>query len=133
MQLRPRDQGTAARRFRRLRPSRLVVPLALAVCVPIAALDTSGSQAPAATGAPAAPFKVLVFSKTAAFRHSSIGHATKVLKQLGSANGFAVDATESGSRFTTAKLAPYAAVVFLMTTGDVLNGSQQKALKAFVT
>ena len=76
---------------------------------------------------------VLVFSKTTAFRHASIPHAIKVIKALGTGNGFKVDATENAATFTRAKLKPYAAVVFLSTTGDVLNGAQQGALKSFVT
>ena len=45
--------------------------------------------------AAAAPkFKVLVFSKTAGFRHDSIETGVARIKQLGTANNFAVDATE---------------------------------------
>ncbi|MEV4416757.1 ThuA domain-containing protein, partial [Catellatospora sp. NPDC049609] len=71
--------------------------------------------------ASAAPLtKVLVFSKTAGFRHSSIPHGVTAIQQLGAANGFTVTATEDANQFTTANLAQYQAVIWLSTTGDVL-------------
>ena len=54
--------------------------------------------------AAAAPkFKVLVFSKTAGFRHDSIETGVARVKQLGTANNFAVDATEDAAAFTAAQ------------------------------
>jgi type 1 glutamine amidotransferase len=47
-------------------------------------------------------------------------------------NGFAVEHTEDPNRFTNAELAPFAAVVFLHTTGDVLNSQQQAAFEKFI-
>src|SRR5690349_24719320 len=79
----------------------------------------------AATACPAAaadaPYDVLVFSKTAGFRHDSIAVGTQAIRDLGAANSFTVTATEDAAAFTTANLAQYEAVVFLNTTGDVLN------------
>jgi type 1 glutamine amidotransferase len=78
-------------------------------------------------------FRVLVFSKTTGFRHAAqIKTGTTLIKSLGSANGFAVDATEDASRFTANNLRQYTAVVFLNTTGDVLNATQQTAFENFV-
>ena len=54
----------------------------------------------------AAPkFQVLVFSKTAGFRHDSIPTGIAAVKQLGTANNFTVDATEDATAFTAANLA----------------------------
>ena len=79
-------------------------------------------------------FRVLVFSKTKGFRHDAqIKTGTTLIKTLGVANGFAVDATEDASKFTTANLRQYAAVVFLNTTGDVLDSAQQTAFEGFLT
>ncbi|MBE1582648.1 ThuA domain-containing protein [Nonomuraea angiospora] len=91
----------------------------------------------AATAIPAIPaqaaaFKVLVFSKTAGFRHDSIPNGIQAIRDLGAANDFAVDATEDANAFTTANLAQYKAVVFLSTTGDVLNDNQQAAFQTYV-
>ena len=76
--------------------------------------------------------RVLVFSKTAAFRHDSIPEGIKAIQELGQKNGFKVEATEDASVFTGAGLAKFDCIVFLSTTGDVLNDVQQKAMEQFV-
>ncbi|OLF05063.1 glucose dehydrogenase [Actinophytocola xinjiangensis] len=76
--------------------------------------------------------KVLVFSKTAGFRHDSIPTGIAAIQALGADNGFAVDATEDAGAFTADNLANYAAVVWLSTTGDVLNADQQTAFENYV-
>jgi type 1 glutamine amidotransferase len=83
--------------------------------------------------AQAAPLtNVLVFSKTAGFRHDAIPAGIAAIRQLGAANGFSVTATEDAAQFTTANLAQYQAVVFLSTTGDVLNAAQQTAFEQYI-
>jgi glucose/arabinose dehydrogenase len=79
-----------------------------------------------------ARFRVLVFSKTAGFRHSSIPQGVVALRQLGRQHDFAVDATEDAAAFTAANLRQYAAVVFLNTTGDVLDDAQQQAFEGYL-
>jgi type 1 glutamine amidotransferase len=86
----------------------------------------------AAQAGEAAPYGVLVFSRTAGFRHDSIPAGIAAFKDLGTQHGFTVTATEDPNAFTPANLAPYQAVVFLSTTGDVLGDSQQNALQAYV-
>ncbi len=76
---------------------------------------------PAAQASAGTKPRVLVFSKTAGFRHPSIPIAVDAVRRLGARHGFVVDATEDGSAFTGSNLRRYAAVVFLSTTGDVLD------------
>jgi type 1 glutamine amidotransferase len=83
-------------------------------------------------GAPAAGPRILVFTKTTGFRHDSIPAAIKAVRELGSANGLAVDATEDSTAFSDGNLARYDAVVFLLTTGDVLDESQGRAFERFI-
>ena len=52
--------------------------------------------------------------------------------ELGAANNFAVDATEDAAAFTPENLARYEAVVWLSTTGDVLDAAQQAAFEAYI-
>ncbi len=86
-----------------------------------------------ATPAAAAPLtRVMVFSKTAGFRHSSIPNGIAAIQQLGTANGFSVVATEDANQFTTANLAQFQAVIWLSTTGDVLNATQQAAFESYI-
>src|SRR5581483_1208983 len=72
---------------------------------------------------------VLLFTKTAGFHHDSIPAAVQALE---AANGLDVDQTDDASVFTDARLARYDVVVFLLTTGDVLDDAQQGALERFV-
>jgi type 1 glutamine amidotransferase len=81
---------------------------------------------------PPGPDRVLVFSRTAGFRHSSIEPGIAALRSLGAASHFEVDATEEAGQFTTANLSRYKAVVFLSTTGDVLNVEQQSAFMTYI-
>lgn len=80
----------------------------------------------------ALPKNVLVFSKTDGFRHSSIPAGIAAVQQLGSVNGFGVTATEDATSFTPAILSRYQAVIFLSTTGDVLNNTQQAAFESYL-
>ncbi|MFE6360314.1 ThuA domain-containing protein [Streptomyces sp. NPDC057806] len=87
---------------------------------------------PAADAAADPAYKVLVFSRTAGFRHSSIDDGIAALRSLGTANNFTVDASEDPQVFTTGNLAQYKAVVFLSTTGDVLGDGQQTAFEQYI-
>lgn len=77
-------------------------------------------------------FKVLVFSKTEGFRHSSIPNGIAAIQQLGVDNNFEVDATEDATVFTFENLVQYDAVIFLSTTGNVLNTNQEAAFEQYI-
>ncbi|MFC5959412.1 ThuA domain-containing protein [Streptomyces pratens] len=77
-------------------------------------------------------YEILVFSRTAGFRHSSIDDGIAALRALGTANNFTVDASEDPQVFTTGNLAQYEAVVFLSTTGDVLGDAQQATFEQYI-
>lgn len=76
--------------------------------------------------------KILVFAKTAGFRHTSIPKGKEALLLLGKNNNFLVDTTEDASFFTAKTLNQYDAVVFLSTTGDILNDEQQAAFENYI-
>lgn len=77
-------------------------------------------------------YRVLVFSKTTGFRHDSIPAGIALIQSLGAAHGFRADASEDAGVFTPHNLGGYEVVIFLNTTGEVLNGSQQAAFEAYV-
>ena len=85
-----------------------------------------------AAGAPAYAKKILVFYKTAGYHHNSIAIGSKTIYQLGVDHKFGVDTTADAGVFTAANLKQYAAVVFLSTTGDVLNADQQAAFEQYI-
>jgi len=75
---------------------------------------------------------VLVFYKTSGYYHPSIMAGIEAIKQLGRDNSFRVDTTKLATRFVPDTLRKYQAVVFLSTTGDVLNPAQQAAFEAYI-
>ena len=75
---------------------------------------------------------VLVFSKTEAFRHSSITKGKEFFLDMGKKNNWHVTFSENTELFLYDGLADFDAVVFLNTTGDILNDSQQESLKEFL-
>jgi type 1 glutamine amidotransferase len=80
-----------------------------------------------------AKFRALVFTRTAAFRHTEcIPQGTAAIGQLGGREGFEVDATEDPDAFNDANLANYDVVIWLCTTGDVLNDTQQAAFERYI-
>jgi type 1 glutamine amidotransferase len=99
--------------------------LAIAAGLGLASAGAAAETAPAS-------FTILVFSKTAAFRHESIADGIAAIRALGAEHGFAVDATEDAGRFNDETLARYRIVVFLLTTGDILDAGQKDALEHYV-
>jgi type 1 glutamine amidotransferase len=116
-------QHATHRCFCRFPPAAFILLLAL--------LISAGAAAPSAA-ADTNAFGVLVFSKTAGYRHASITNGIAAIRELGSQNGFTVDATEDATVFTATNLARYASVVFLSVIGDVLNPEQESALQSYV-
>lgn len=96
----------------------LLISLSLALCLNAAATQPQP--------------RVLVFSKTAGFRHDSIPTAVAALQRLGAQEGLAVDHSEDASDFNDKNLQRYRAVIFANTTGDVLDAAQQAAMESFV-
>src|SRR5690606_7095846 len=76
--------------------------------------------------------RVLVFSKTAGYRHESIAAGIAAIKKMGDEKGFLVDTTEDAHQFNEENLRNYHAIIFLNTTGDVLNKQQQNDFERFI-
>ena len=77
-------------------------------------------------------FSVLVFSKTTGFRHDSIPDGIAAIRALAAEHGFAVAETEDAGWFTDAILPQYKVVVFLSTTGDILDAAQKAAFERYI-
>ena len=76
--------------------------------------------------------RILVFSKTAGYHHESIADGNVAIAKLGSENNFEVDTTTDANMFQEDTLKNYAAVVFLSTTGDVLDNLQEAAFERYI-
>jgi len=75
---------------------------------------------------------ILVFSKTAGFRHDSIPVGRDAILDIGIKRGWAVTFTEDAGVFEPKRLRAFDAVVFLSTTGTILDKKQEKALVRFI-
>lgn len=96
------------------------------------ACGSAGHRASPVPTPPTPQARLLVFSKTAAFRHDSIPAAIAALRALGQAHSVALDVTEDAAVFTPGNLSRYAAVIFLLTTGTVLDDTQASALEEYI-
>jgi type 1 glutamine amidotransferase len=76
--------------------------------------------------------KVLIFSKTKGYRHKSIEVAKIALINLAKENNFEADTSENAELFSDKNLKQYATVLFLNTTGDILNDKQQIAFERYI-
>ncbi|MEY4904203.1 MAG: hypothetical protein RLZZ292_2018, partial [Bacteroidota bacterium] len=77
-------------------------------------------------------FNVLVFSKTASFRHASIEVGKVAFAKMAKEKNFSLTLSEDAAVFNEKELAKYSAVVFLSTTGDILNNEQQSAFERYI-
>ena len=76
--------------------------------------------------------KVMVFSKTTEYRHSSIEVGQQMIKDLGEQHHFEVMVTEDASVFNEEILSDINVIIFLNTTGDVLDDNQQLELNRYI-
>ncbi|MET1073073.1 MAG: ThuA domain-containing protein, partial [Umezawaea sp.] len=102
------------------------------VLVVLLGVGTGAASALAQPQAAHVEFTALVFSRTAGFRHDSIPAGITAIQELGRDNHFDVVATEDAGAFTDENLARFQVVVFLSTTGDVLDAAQQAAFERYV-
>lgn len=106
--------------------------ISLGAITMVAAEAPPTESAPTAPSTPAAPKKrLLVFSKTGGFRHDSIPDGIACVRELLS-DRFEIDASEDAAVFNSANLERYEAIVFVSTTGDILNEQQQRAFEEFI-
>ncbi len=90
------------------------------------------TSTPIATPADDDAIDILVFTRTAGFRHISIDDAKLMLNTLSPDEGIRATITEDPAVFDDAFLARYEVIAFVNTTGDVLDATQQAAVERFV-
>lgn len=76
--------------------------------------------------------RILVFSKTAGWRHDSIPAGIAAFEKLAKEEQFSVVATEDSAVFTDAELSQFNAIVFLNTTLNVLDENQELAMERYI-
>jgi cytochrome c len=76
--------------------------------------------------------QILVFAGTKGFFHTSIPKGMRTLQDLCNRNDMVADTTRDAAAFTDENLKKYKVVVFLNTTGDVLDDTQQAAFERYI-
>ena len=77
-------------------------------------------------------FNVLLFTKTAGWHHKSIPAAVVNINSLAKEHHFNLVWHEEASYFNDEYLTQFDVIIFMMTTGDILNEAQQLAFTRFI-
>jgi len=96
-----------------------------------ASTTPTASPISASSSTPVPRSIVLLYTRTAGFRHASIPAATDALRNALDQSGIAVMVSDDPEALA-AGLDAYSAVVFLMTTGDVVDAAGQVALEQYI-
>lgn len=111
----------------------LLMILALIAGLFIGCSETNTQTNPASEEDPSTEeSSILIFTKTAGFRHTSIPDGINAIEEFASQNGVGTFQTENSAYFNVDSLAGFDAVIFLSTTGDILNNEQQQAFEQFI-
>ncbi len=101
----------------------------LALCIPL--LSATTATAAAAPASTSVSYRLLVFWGGSGDKEAVAKAGIDAIRALGRANGFAVEATDDPGRFVDHQLARFRAVVFLNTSGDVLDADQEAAFERY--
>ena len=77
-------------------------------------------------------FRALLFTKTMGFHHESIHEGVSAMRELAGKHNFDLDWQEDPGKFNDNNLAKFDIIIFLNTTGDILNDVQQAAMEKFI-
>ena len=78
------------------------------------------------------PVSVLVFTRTEGFAHPSIADGVAMITEIAAEEGAALEVTADAGAFTPESLAARDVVIWLSTTGDVLDDPEQAAFEGFM-
>jgi len=76
--------------------------------------------------------KLLLFTKTAEFRHENIPLGIEIIKYIGESNGYHVEHSEDSKIFNEEELSQFSAVILFNTSRDIFNSQEEKAFKNYV-
>ena len=77
-------------------------------------------------------FNVFLFTKTDGWHHKSINAAVTGMERLAQKHHFSIDWHEDAAQINDENLAQYDAVMFMLTTGDILSDEQKRVMERFV-
>ncbi len=88
-----------------------------------------GGYACKSDDAPGTMPKVLVFFKTEGFRHASISDGQNLFDSLADVNNWSISLSDQAVLFHPDSLRKFNLIIFLNTTGDILDSVQQVAME----
>jgi len=77
-------------------------------------------------------FKALVFTKTSGWHHESINAGVTALRKMANEHYFDLQWHANASKISDKQLKKFDVIIFLSTTGDILNEEQQSAMERFI-
>jgi len=77
-------------------------------------------------------FKVLLFTKTSGWHHESLHDGVTAFRALAKKHDFGLEWHEDATRINDQNLEQFDVIVFLSTTGDILDAEQQAAMERFI-
>ena len=77
-------------------------------------------------------FRALIVTTTNGWHHESLHSGVIALKEMAIRNSFEAVLFEDPNSFTDTVLKQFQVIIFLNTTGDILNAAQQKVLERFI-
>ncbi|MDX1544493.1 MAG: ThuA domain-containing protein [Christiangramia sp.] len=75
---------------------------------------------------------VLIFYETGGYRHKSIEAGIQAIQRLGNENGFSTIVSRDSKFFTENDISRIDLVIFLNTTGDILNTDEEVAFQNYM-
>lgn len=112
------------------RVSKIAKSAAIVAIARTASACSSEPEVSAPDAAAPEALRVLAFARETEWFHGSNPVARAVVAREGARRGWAVTVTDDPSVFTEASLEPFDVVVFLLTSGMVLDGAQRDAFHA---
>lgn len=77
-------------------------------------------------------FRAFLFTKTAGWHHQSINEGVDGIREIAQRHQFEVDWQEDAGHINSQYLEQFDVIIFLHTTGDILNEEQQAAMEHFI-
>lgn len=76
--------------------------------------------------------RVLVFHETEGYRHASIETGIQTIQEIANQDNFQVEVSQDSRFFEENDLSQFDLIIFLNTTGDILNREEERAFEAYM-
>lgn len=123
---------TLLQKILRAHPFRPVVRRVVLGLLVVLSTDIGTGQEVVAESSQGEALEILVFTRTEGFTHGSISDGISMIESIATEIGASVVETDETTLFSAAGLAAFDVVVWLSTTGDVLDDPEQDAFQDYI-